>query len=553
MNNKLSPFYKTHQPCPDCNSSDALCINEDRSTKCFSCGKFTPKPKNIVPMNNNYTKPPTPPTETVHSGTYAPLTDRSILKETAMKYGVKVVYDSQGVLAQHRYPYHINNEQTGTKIRYVKDKNFKFEGTMTGAGLFGQQLFKEGGKYLTIVEGECDAMATYELLGSKWAVVSIKNGAQGAVRDIKENIEYVESFDNVVICFDNDKQGIEASQKVASIIKPRKAKILSIPNGHKDANDMLRKNLHKEFTQAWWDAKVFTPSGIIRVSEKQEDFLNREKRSSVPYPWHGLNKKLIGLRQSELLTLTGGTGLGKSSVTRELEHWLIHQTEDNVGVIALEEDWRRTVDGILSIEANDRLYIDDIRDKYKEQDLVKMFNKTFDHDKVFIHAHFGTNDIEDIFSKLRYLIVGCDCRWVVVDHLHMLVSATTEGDERRAIDSIMTRLRSLVEETGAGIILVSHLRRVSGDKGHENGVTVSLSHLRGSNSIAQLSDCVIALERNQQADDDLESRTTRLRILKSRYTGDVGLATSLIYDPVTGRMNEEDYSDLLDDKDGVPF
>tara|TARA_R100001594_G_scaffold80379_1_gene114901 strand:+ start:4351 stop:5874 length:1524 start_codon:yes stop_codon:yes gene_type:complete len=507
-------------------------------------------------MNNNYTKPPTPPTETVHSGTYAPLTDRSILKETAMKYGVKVVYDSQGVLAQHRYPYHINNEQTGTKIRYVKDKNFKFEGTMTGAGLFGQQLFKEGGKYLTIVEGECDAMAAYELLGSKWAVVSVKNGAQGAVRDIKENIEYVESFDNVVICFDNDKQGIEASQKVASIIKPRKAKILSIPNGHKDANDMLRKNLHKEFTQAWWDAKVFTPSGIIRVSEKQEDFLNREKRSSVPYPWHGLNKKLIGLRQSELLTLTGGTGLGKSSVTRELEHWLIHQTEDNVGVIALEEDWRRTVDGILSIEANDRLYIDDIRDKYKEQDLVKMFNKTFDHDKVFIHAHFGTNDIEDIFSKLRYLIVGCDCRWVVVDHLHMLVSATTEGDERRAIDSIMTRLRSLVEETGAGIILVSHLRRVQGDKGHENGVNVSLSHLRGSNAIAQLSDCVIALERNQQSDDELESRTTRLRVLKSRYTGDVGLATALVYDKNTGRLSEYEDTEMLNSfssDDIIPF
>ena len=135
----------------------------------------------------------------------------------------------------------------------------------------------------------------------------------------------------------------------------------------------------------------------------------------------------------------------------------------------------------------------------------------------------------------------------------MLVSATSEGDERRAIDNIMTRLRSLVEETGAGIILVSHLRRVSGDKGHENGVTVSLSHLRGSNSIAQLSDCVIALERNQQAEDELESRTTKLRVLKSRYTGDVGLATALIYDPKTGRMSEEDYSDLLNEEDGVPF
>jgi twinkle protein len=496
------------------------------------------------------------PKETFDNGMYAPLVDRSISKETALKYGVKVVYNSEGQLAQHRYPYHINNEHVGTKIRYIKDKDFKFEGTMSGSNLFGQQLFKEGGKYLTIVEGECDAMAAYELLGSKWAVVSIKNGAQGAVRDIKDNIEYVESFDNIVICFDNDKQGKEAARKVASIIKPRKARIVTIPNGHKDANDMLKKNLHADFTRAWWDAKVYTPSGIIRVSDKKSSFLKREKKESVPYPWQGLNKKLIGLRQGELMTLTGGTGLGKSSVTRELEHWLINQTEDNVGIIALEEDWRRTVDGVLSIEADARLYIDHIRDSYEEGELIKMFDKTFGSDRVFIHAHFGTNDIEDIFSKLRYLIVGCDCRWVVVDHLHMLVSATTEGDERRAIDSIMTRLRSLVEETGAGIILVSHLRRVSGDKGHENGVNVSLSHLRGSNAIAQLSDCVIALERNQQAEDELEARTTRLRILKSRYTGDVGLATSLVYDKDTGRLSEYEDTELLNSEFSdldVPF
>jgi len=553
MNNNPT-FIKMHQPCKDCGSSDALSINEDGSTKCFSCGTFNPKPNNnIKPMTT--TQPPKT-LETFDNGIYAPLTDRAISKDTALKYGVKVIYDAQGQIAQHRYPYHINNEQAGTKVRYIKDKHFKFEGTMSGSGLFGQQLFKEGGKYLTIVEGECDAMAAYELLGSKWSVVSIKNGAQGAVRDIKDNIEYVESFDNIVICFDNDKQGKEAARKVASIIKPRKARIVTIPNGYKDANDMLRKNLHSEFTRAWWDAKVYTPSGIIRVSDKKSSFLKREKKESVPYPWHGLNKKLIGLRQGELMTLTGGTGLGKSSVTRELEHWLINKTNDNVGIIALEEDWRRTVDGILSIEADARLYIDDIREGYEEGDLVRMFDKTFGSDRVFIHAHFGTNDIEDIFSKLRYLIVGCDCRWVVVDHLHMLVSATTEGDERRAIDSIMTRLRSLVEETGAGIILVSHLRRVSGDKGHENGVSVSLSHLRGSNAIAQLSDCVIALERNQQAEDELESRTTRLRILKSRYTGDVGLATSLVYDKDTGRLSEYEDTELLNSDftdEGIPF
>ena len=139
------------------------------------------------------------------------------------------------------------------------------------------------------------------------------------------------------------------------------------------------------------------------------------------------------------------------------------------------------------------------------------------------------------------MIISCDCKWVIIDHLHMLVTAVSEGDERRAIDNIMTRLRSIVEETGAGVILVSHLRRTSSDKGHENGIEVSLSHLRGSQSIAQLSDCVIALERNQQADNKEEANTTKLRVLKSRYTGDVGVACHLNYNVETGRLLEYEY------------
>jgi len=551
-------FVKYHLPCPDCGSSDALSVNKDGSAKCFSCDRFYPKFSNGVSSMENYVSKNTQPPKQInaHGGIFAKLTDRGISKETAEKFGVKVVFDANGAIAQHHYPFYINNEQSANKIRYINDKRFAFEGTIQGSGLFGQNLFKEGGKYLTITEGECDAMAAYELLGSKWAVVSIKRGAQAAVKDIKENIEYVESFENVVICFDKDKQGIESAKKVASILKPRKAKIVTLPNGYKDANDMLKQGKHQDFTRAWWDAQMYTPSGIIRVSQKQKDFLNREKKPSVPYPWNGLNKKLIGLRAGELVTLTGGTGLGKSSITREIEHWLINQTSDNVGIIALEEDWRRTVDGILSIEANARLYIDNVRETYQEDALISMFDKVFANDRVFVHAHFGTNDLDDIFSKLRYLIVGCDCKWVVVDHLHMLVSAMSEGDERRAIDNIMTRLRSMVEETGAGIILVSHLRRIDGNKGHENGVTVSLSHLRGSNSIAQLSDCVIALERNQQSENELEARTTRLRVLKSRYTGDVGMATALVYDKDTGRLSEYEDDELLhsDTEDSIiPF
>jgi twinkle protein len=552
-----STWDKVHQPCPVCDSSDAVGVNEDGSAKCFSCDTFMPnykescEGKNMEVQKDNTFKQP----DNIEVGSFSALTDRKISKDTAQKYGVKVVHDLQGNVIKHMYPFYNGYEISATKTRSVKDKIFFWHGTKAETGLFGQQLFK-GGKYITITEGECDAMAAYELLGSKWAVVSIKSGASGAVRDIKENLEFFDDFENVIVAFDNDKAGKEASQKVARLFKPSKAKILSLPNGWKDPNDMLRSNKHKEFVEAWWASKVYTPSGVINVSEQRDKFHNRERKTSIPYPWEGLNEKLYGLRQGELVTLTGGTGLGKSSVTRELEHHLIKNTTDNVGVIALEEDWRRTIDGILSIEANARLYIDQEREKFSREELDKFFDVLYDGDnknRVWVHSHFGTNDIDDIFSKLRYMIIGCECKWVVVDHLHMLVSAVHEGDERRAIDSIMTKLRSLVEETGAGIVLVSHLRRVDGNKGHENGIEVSLSHLRGSNSIGQLSDCVIALERNQQSDDIDEARTTRMRVLKSRYTGDVGLASHLLYDKDTGRLSEVDISDIQVNEDEHGF
>jgi twinkle protein len=136
------------------------------------------------------------------------------------------------------------------------------------------------------------------------------------------------------------------------------------------------------------------------------------------------------------------------------------------------------------------------------------------------------------------MVRGLGCRWIVLDHLSIVVSGISSsdgGDERRLIDNTMTALRSLVEELGCGMILVSHLKRPEG-RGHEEGAQTSLAHLRGSAAIAQLSDLVIGLERNQQ---DKETRdVTQVRILKNRFTGETGLAVALHYDRGTGRLSE---------------
>lgn len=578
-------FVKTHQFCPVCQKDKACGINEDNSAKCFKCDAFIPDYNNPegartdnvwVPPTSKINKPAVEKVTNIktHSSkdpelditkcSYNALKDRGLSLATAKFYGVKSLLDSEGNPIQHWYPYYKDNEVVAYKVRKVPTKDFRWVHLkqVDNKNFFGQQLLSKSRKILTIAEGECDAMAIYQMLGSSFPALSVNNG-MGCINDIKSNIELIESFEEVKLCFDNEEAAREIARKVADLI-PGKAQIIILPEEYKDANEMLLAGQKELFVKAFWAAQPYTPSGVINLSNKIHDLNHREYKESVPYPWQGLNEKLRGLRQGELIIFTGGTGLGKSSVVRELEHWLLSETNDNIGIVALEESWERTADGILSIEANKRLYIDDIRKEYGEDKYKKVAEKVLEGDnenRLWIYSHFGANNVDEILAKINHMIVGCDCRWIVLDHLHMIVSASDEKNERSLIDKVMTDLRKMVEKTGAGLILVSHLKRIEGNKGHEDGASVSISHLRGSGGIAHLSDGIIALERNQHASND-DAHKTRLKILKNRYTGEVGIASHLQYDLDTGRLHEVPPSDDEDfvevelseeDEDAIPW
>jgi twinkle protein len=159
-------------------------------------------------------------------------------------------------------------------------------------------------------------------------------------------------------------------------------------------------------------------------------------------------------------------------------------------------------------------------------------------DRFVMLDHWGSTQEDNLLGRIRYMAKGLDCKWIILDHLSIVVSDQENPDERKAIDSIMTKLRSLVQETGVGLFLVSHLKRPQGTKGHEEGQQVSLADLRGSASIAQLSDMVIGLERNQQHEDPEIRNTTTVRVLKNRFVGLTGACCYLHYDGATGRMKE---------------
>jgi twinkle protein len=286
-----------------------------------------------------------------------------------------------------------------------------------------------------------------------------------------------------------------------------------------------------------WEAKIYTPDGIISGKDTWEQLIASNDKECIPYCWDGLNSKTLGLRRGEIVTFTAGTGQGKSQVCREIAHHLILQNE-KVGYIALEENVQRSIRGIVSIGLSKPIHLPEVRKEIPEKDMKEAWSSI--KDNCYFYDHWGSIDSDNLLNRIKYLAHACGCHWIILDHLSIVISGNENSDERRLIDNTMTKLRSLVEELNIGILLVSHLRRLEGNRDHTDGAITSLAHLRGSAAIAQLSDIVVGLERNQQSQDNPDRVT--VRVLKNRFSGDTGIATYLNYNKDTGRLTEEGYT-----------
>ena len=533
MHNKVtSKLVKTHEPCSDCGSSDALAVYDDGHTHCFSCGmtRFN-NDAGVGITSHKQTQPrgSMKELEALNSMESVAVVERGITKQTMHYYGA----GSDG--NKYYFPYSDkDNKVVACKTRGVQEKTFGVIGDWKDAQLFGQQLFSAGGRAITITEGEFDALAVFQMTGSKYPAVSIRNGAHSALKDCRNAYEYLNSFEKIVLCFDSDEQGQQATNQVAELFGSKVAIFKHKPD-MKDACDYLSAGKSKEFIDSWYSAEKFVPDGIIAGSSLWDEVNAPVEKSEVDYPYMGINSLTYGIRKGELVTVTAGSGLGKSQFLREIVWQILNKSTDNIGLMFLEESVKKTAKSLMSLAVNKTLHLPDC--ETNDEELREAFDKTMGTDRLYLFDHFGSTSIDNIINRVRYMAKGLDCKYIFVDHVSIIVSAQESGDERKAIDEIMTKLRMLVQETGISLFVVSHLKRPS-DKGHEEGAVTSLAQLRGSGSIAQLSDIVIGLERNGQHEDVNERNTTHVRVLKNRFAGLTGKACRLLYNRMTGRMSE---------------
>ena len=512
-----------HEPCPECGSRDNLARYDDGHAYCFGCNyreKAGGEQKVVTKKGDKHMG--------FVEGEVTNLKARGISLETCRKwdYCIGEVAGQPVQIANYK---DASGQRVAQKIRF-RNKDFHTRGDIKEAGLYGQHLWSGKGKKAIVCEGEIDALSVSQSQGNKWPVYSVPNGSAGASKAVRKSIELLTGYEEVIFCFDSDDAGIKASRECAQVLPPGKAKIAKLPL--KDANEMLVKGRVRELIDCIWQAKVYRPDGIVNGKDLWDIVNAEDSMSSCEYPYEGINKKTLGMRRGEIVTITAGAGIGKSQVCREMANHMLNQ-EETIGYIALEESNKRTGLGFMGLHLNKPLHLGTV--EVTDEEFKEAFDNTLNTGRIYMYDHWGSLEGNNLLNKIRYMVTACGCSFIILDHISIVVSGIEEGDERRTIDNLMTKLRGLVEEVNCGLVLVSHLKRPQGNKGHEDGAQTSMAQLRGSASIGQLSDIVIGCERDQQGDNP--DRTT-VRVLKNRWTGETGIACELDYDHKTGRLSE---------------
>lgn len=479
--------------------------------------------------------------------------ERRIPLVTSEFYEVRTKMDEDGNVTHRYYPSTDDGEIVGWHVRNDLVKQAKNRGekptkppfypigkVKSDCELFGQSKFNKGGKFLVLASGEEDAQAIFtalnvEKVGGKSVlkkyltpVVSTTVG-EAALKQIKNNYEFITSFENVIIMYDNDKAGKEGAEKVAKILLAGQAKIASYRR--KDACDHSSRGEFKEIVEAFWKAEQYSPVDVLHLNQMWDDFENEDSNVKIPFPdsWSTLNDMLGGgMERGEVTVIGALTSIGKSTMINNIAYHLIENTPFKVGAMYLETTKREVVRDMLSLDAGINLRKADRSSIDMSTLKRRFFDNLVKRDKFVYVDHQGSLSNEKIFDKLNYLAKAEGCDVIILDPIQACVNSNDNG----AIIEFMDTILKFAKETDTCVILVSHMRKPSDENPHN----VSEYNLLGSSSINQIAFNTILLSRDKMHDSNLVRNSTKIQLVKCRRVGSTGNAGWLRYDNETTHL-----------------
>ncbi len=541
--------------CVQCESSDAMALyrkegDEGAYLDAFcrgasNCGYIKPS---VIAEHYDVDNMPAPKVrrkinlqelEKIESEGFFGWKKRGTGAKVAEKYSVHTVVDMEARKLTDRY-YKITRagETVGYKRRMLpKDFSRPVGDVGATSELFGQSVFEKGQRYLCICTGEEDALAVAEALHTVkdgkeyWTpVVSVTCGDGAIPKQIKSNFDYINSFEKVILMFDNDESAQAQVEVVARLLNPGKVHIAKL--SMKDPCEMMGSGKEGDLRNAFWKAEKFSPIDVCSLGELWDEYENAENVEimSLPSAFDELSDLMGGgIAAGEVTVIGALTSVGKSTILNLITHHAAFVEGRKTGIIPLESSPKEVIDGMLSIYVEENLALK----KHSEKDMVKLkaeFKKMIGNDdKMMVINHHGSfQSADEMLDKCRWMIKAGGCEVVVIDPLQLAVPSNENG----VIDNFMDSLLKLAKETNAKIIVVSHMRKPKDDNPH----SVSEYDLKGSASINQVAFNTILLSRDKISSDKMVKNSTKVTLVKCRRTGGTGDGGWLYYDALSAKL-----------------
>lgn len=525
----MAKLLQANLPCPCGKSKRGFAKYSDGSSYCFHGACEHPYKQGQTTMNEQKDSIPISPTRTL-----TPITEeyRGISPDILTLFGIQYATNIRPNLLNPIIPGPFlcfplfNNRKDLVHEEYLHiQEHFRTSvGSKKGKDtqLFGSLAFPYDTKnyrYVTLVEGRLDAPSAYQMLNKKGIVYSI-NSAGEAADDLKANIDYLNSFERIYICFDNDEAGQAATKAAIDILPAHKIFIFPHDIGNKelkDANDYLTKGKATEFLARWWKSKPPKIEGIVSSIDTYRSWLKEEATRRFAYPFPTLEEKLFGPSSNELILISAESGVGKTTLLRELEYQALTKTKDNIGILHFEDTHQELLYGLMNIHANKRFHLPTTPKTPDE--IEAAFAATWGTNRLVTLDNFGSYNPETLRNRIEHLIKVYQCRYIFFDHITIAVTGS-EKEERHTLDNLATQLRVLCKDNDTTIFVISHVN----DDGKP----------RGSRAIHHICNTHLNLSRDV-ADDD---NKMKIKILKARFAGSTGFGGRLEFNKETGRLNE---------------
>lgn len=570
-----------HVRCPECaregrdSKGDNLAVYEDGSVYCFACGYRTLSEEYKSNIDFIWTDEyeAQMSKEVLTKEDIAKIKSvtgedgkgsRGITNETYSSYLVRFEYDQEsGDITKHLYPITLGYKAVAYKIRRLpKDFSPPHYGHFNAdSDFFGQWKFKNShSKVVVITAGEVDCLSAFQILENyrkrkggdfePTPVISSIIGENGTATQAKKHYEWLNRFEKIVVCLDQDEAGRKAVADLSKALP--KGKMFVMELSMKDTNAMLEAGKESDWLTAYYKARPFTPDGIVAsssLSDRIRELASIEKIPLPPFMKRLQEMMAGGIPLGRIVNIGSFSGAGKSTLIDEMVYYWIFNSPHRIGVVTLESEGGEYGTKVLSRHLGRKIdLIESAKDKLNflnSEDTMKKEKELFEDENGSPRFHIVEDrdgGIESMKNLISNLVSTCEVKVIIIDPLQDVLDGMSVDDQAM----FMRWMKGWVKSHGVTFVNINHVRKNSNtQKANSAGADLYEEDFQGSSSIFKSGACNILFTRNKEAEDEIERNTTYMKMTKCRWTGRTGFVSKFYYDNATHTLYDfDDYVNM---------